>query len=529
VLSIFVIFYLLAKLAVYMKLLAFLLLFFHWHAHSQTAIYPSGGTLYDGKLHKLELIMHADTLAALFHPNNRWTNHSYPAIFIYDEKDTLHNVGVRIKGNTSRNSEKLSLKIDTDEFIKQTYQGLKTFNINGNHNDPSMCREFLSTAIMNEAGIVCIRSNWVKLYINGLYRGVFNQVENINKKFLESRFGNDSGNLYKCSWPAGLDWMGSDPNTYKAIINPSPLNERAYELKTNEKADNYTDLVQLIDVINNTAEQDFPAAIERIFDVQAYLKTQAMEVLIGHWDSYWYNKNNYYLYHDPAKDKFVYIPYDMDNTFGVQWGIKNINIRDINHWGNLSSTKAVLTHRLFKFAQYRRDYEQYIFDMIQSVYNEAYLNPKIDGYRELLSNAIATDPFYLGSVPSDYGYKFKDWSNSFSQSINDGHTDFGIKPFIADRKISAIAQFVLAVEEAHKAPNFLAYPNPARHGQQLTIKTSEHELQIDLYNASGKHIKFQTLFGAGTHAVSLKGLNRGMYLIVFKTPSASGFQKIMIE
>ena len=168
-------------------------------ALAQTAVYPNNGTLYDGAMHKVELLMSADSVTALFDPANSWTNHSYPATFVYDNADTVRNIGVRIKGNTSRNAQKQGIKLEIDEFVNQTYQGLKVFNLNGNHNDPSLTRELLSNYVMRKTGNICMRTNWVQLYINGVYYGLRHQVENIDKKFLTSRFGSSAGNLYKCS------------------------------------------------------------------------------------------------------------------------------------------------------------------------------------------------------------------------------------------------------------------------------------------------------------------------------------------
>ena len=54
--------------------------------------------------------------------------------------------------------------------------------------------------------------------------------------------------------------------------------------------------------------------IERVFNVVDYLKIIAFDVLIGNWDGYVGNKNNYYLYHNPQTGLFDYIPYDLDNT-----------------------------------------------------------------------------------------------------------------------------------------------------------------------------------------------------------------------
>jgi hypothetical protein len=40
-----------------------------------------------------------------------------------------------------------------------------------------------------------------------------------------------------------------------------------------------------------------------------------VERLLGHWDGYTANHNNYRLYHDPSSDSFVFIPDGMDQLF----------------------------------------------------------------------------------------------------------------------------------------------------------------------------------------------------------------------
>lgn len=402
-------------------------------------MYPQNGTIYDGQLHTIHLLINPDSLQDLLLPDNRWTNHSYPATFIYDGTDTLYQIGIRLKGNTSRNAHKQSFRLDIDEFTNQTYQGLKTFNLNGNHNDPSLTRELLSADVMSHAGVVSLRVGHVKLYINGVYRGVFSNAEYINKKFLSSRFGENSGNLYKCSWPAELNWLGASQQSYKDVINPSPLNERAYELKTNETADDYSDLVTLINTINNTPANQFKDAIDTIFDVDAYLKVLATEMLIGHWDNYFFNKNNYYLYHHQASRKFVYLPYDMDNTFGVQWGVSNIDTRDINNWGNPGGSTAPFTNRILAVPEYKNRFYQHIKNLCSNAFLPQRIYAKADSAKQYLAPAITVDSFYTGKWPSDYGYTVNDWNNSYTQSLG-AHASIGIKPYIQNRSNSALNQ-----------------------------------------------------------------------------------------
>jgi spore coat protein CotH len=52
-------------------------------------------------------------------------------------------------------------------------------------------------------------------------------------------------------------------------------------------------------------------------DVDLFLKTYAVSVIVGMWDDYWAdNGNNYYFYFD-SDGKVYFIPYDYDNSMGI--------------------------------------------------------------------------------------------------------------------------------------------------------------------------------------------------------------------
>lgn len=498
--------------------IALLILLLPRFSRAQTALYPEDGTIYDGKLHVVELTMHPDSLTALFKPENRWSNHSYPALFVYDGKDSLLKTGIRIRGNTSRNAKKQSLRLDFDEFIDQNYQGLKTFNLNGSHNDPSLIREYLSTLVMNRAGNPGMRSNLVKLYINKQFYGVYCNAEYFGKRFVESRYEGDAGNLYKCSWPADLVYIDNNQQSYKKIINTSPLNERAYELKTNELADDYSGLVKLIKVINNTPSSRFKAAIDSVFEVQQYLKTLATEVLIGHWDNYFYNKNNYYLYQQPENGKFVYMPYDMDNTFGVEWGVSDINKRNIYAWGNLSGSKAPLTYKLLAVPEFKMDYERYLRQLVKDVFNDTKLFPVLDSLKTMLNDAVKSDPYYSGTWTSDYGYDYTDWLNSFTKAI-DSHSPFGLKPYISDRVNSARTQFIYPqLSVAAKSDiRISVYPNPFK--DLIAIEGLLESGIAALYNSEGKLMQ-QKILEVGNNYWTGIDLPNGVYFIRISTQTS---------
>ena len=77
--------------------------------------------------------------------------------------------------------------------------------------------------------------------------------------------------------------------------------------------------ITLVDVLNHTPEAQFKEAIESVFNVESYLHYLAVEALVGHWDGYSYNKNNFYLYENDDTGLVEFIPYDVDNTFGIDW------------------------------------------------------------------------------------------------------------------------------------------------------------------------------------------------------------------
>ncbi len=159
------------------------------------------------------------------------------------------------------------------------------------------------------------RAIHTQVYIDSIYFGLYISVEEINDKFLDKNFEDASGNLWKCLYPADLTYLGDDPDLYKLDSGSRPV----YELTTNDKTNDYSQLARLIKIINNTPSDLLPDSLEKVLAVPEVLKYFATNILVGSWDDYWSLMNNYYLYYDPAEDKFHWIPYDYDNTFGVDW------------------------------------------------------------------------------------------------------------------------------------------------------------------------------------------------------------------
>ncbi|HBX67685.1 MAG TPA: hypothetical protein DEG32_16610, partial [Balneolaceae bacterium] len=63
----------------------------------------------DSSLPEIYIVIDQDSLDQLFEPEGWYSDHEYPATFIFKrdaEIDTVDNIGFRIRGNTSRASQK---------------------------------------------------------------------------------------------------------------------------------------------------------------------------------------------------------------------------------------------------------------------------------------------------------------------------------------------------------------------------------------------------------------------------------------
>ncbi|MFN6013490.1 MAG: CotH kinase family protein, partial [Flavobacteriales bacterium] len=104
-------------------------------------------------------------------------------------------VGVKYKGNSSynANNNKNPLHIELDYVHgSYDYQGYTDIKLQNGYQDPSMIREVLSYAIL-EQYMDCPKANFANVYINGTLRGVYSNAESINDKFNGDHYYSSDG------------------------------------------------------------------------------------------------------------------------------------------------------------------------------------------------------------------------------------------------------------------------------------------------------------------------------------------------
>ncbi len=342
----------------------------------------------------------------------------------------IQNVGVRLRGNTSRDADKKSFKISFNDYeAGREFFDVDKLNLNGEHNDPTVSRAWLNWRLWQQTDVPASRAAHVALWINDLYMGVYANIEHVDDEFLWKHFDDDSGNLWKCLWPADLTYQGPDGDDYKY----SSGGHRTYDLKTNEDADDYSQLARLIRVLNQTSVGALPDSLESLLDVDGVLSYFAFDVLAASWDDYWFLKNNFYLYHNPSEDRFTLIPYDYDNSYGIDWFNIDWSTRHPMEWG--SSEDRPLA-RLLLVHEWHNLYQHFLL-----LYNERLFNP--DNWASaaaaealLIRSDVAADSFYS----LDYGFSLYDFDNAWvMDDYQNQHVKYSVREYV-DRRRGTIPQ-----------------------------------------------------------------------------------------
>lgn len=391
-----------------------------WASEGSLPVYPAD----EVTTIKIEIAL--EDITTIYLEDSLFSNHEYPATFIFQSNqltDTVENVGFRLRGNTSRLAAKKSFKVSFNTFSPgATWNGVQKLNLNGEHNDPSIMRSKIGWEMAQEAGLVAPFVSYSRVYINETYAGLYINVEHYDENFLERHYGTAAGNLFKCHYPADLNYISSNPEEYKT----APWNGvRTYELKTNKDADDYRGLAHFIDVLNNTSSSELHCRLDEVFDINKYLKTLAFELIIGHWDGYTLNNNNFYLFQRPSDGKFEFIEYDIDNTAGIDWFGINWATRNIYDY---NSDNRPLYERLLANDVLRGRFTYFVYQYMTEFTELEDIHSRLEEIQALITEAALEDEFRT----YDYGFGDEAFLTSLDEAAG-GHVSSGIDDYFTDR------------------------------------------------------------------------------------------------
>ena len=317
-----------------------------------------------------------------------------PATFRWG-KQTLDNVGVRYKGNSSskpRQRHKRSFLIKFNEFKKgRTFLGLKRVALDNGVQFGSLFSEQLITGILHKLEITASRCNFAKLFLNDRFHGVYVNVERIDSVFLKTHFADASGALYK------VDEGGPGGDLRPFPPRPRGNNQRwhAFEPKSKSARPDARDVLELISKINHTPPPDFATILQDSIDVDAFLQTMAVMLFAGAFDQLTgWNPHNYYLYHEPKADRWHYLPWDLDVGFADNAFRRLPVIAGWNAaWPIPGGPPRPLIERIVDDPRLLVRYRCLADRILEDHFHPKVLLPRIDALYERVRDDLADDPF----------------------------------------------------------------------------------------------------------------------------------------
>lgn len=283
------------------------------------------------------------------------------------EGETWNDTRIRIRGDSSRELPKKSLKLkfDTGTFVN----GRESLNFNADYGDKSYLNSILSSFLMRESGQISFEAEPAKLYLNGEYLGFFIRIENIDDDFLEANALSKNDNLYKATRDGATLSIYDDAFLY-------------WEKKTNDESIR-DDLEILMSEVNAVSDSDFYNFFVQNTFYDQMVNIYAMNILLSNGSTYYHN---YYLYHDLEASKWLMLPWDMDKTF-YTYGSNLIYNHGSNTWesDNPLHQRALIDPQIFSDIQTRID------ELESTIFNSQHIFPIIDSLAVVFEQPILED------------------------------------------------------------------------------------------------------------------------------------------
>jgi putative membrane-bound dehydrogenase-like protein len=228
------------------------------------------------------------------------------------EGETYKNVGVRYAGDityfASSRGLKRPLKIEFNRFANQQFHGLTSLQFHAMPMDPAKAREVLAFSLFRAAGVPAPRTAFaeVSLTVPGKFDkenlGLYAVVENVDKRFLQDRFGTDKGLLMKPFQVRNVEHLGDNWERYKGQYRPQsePTKEETKRV------------IAFAKLVNQAKDDEFKKQIDSYLDVDEFLRFLAANALTVNLESCFALGHNYHLYLHPQTNKFVFLPGDLE-------------------------------------------------------------------------------------------------------------------------------------------------------------------------------------------------------------------------
>jgi spore coat protein H len=301
---------------------------------------------------------------------------------------TLKDIGVRYKGNGTyfdgSSQGKVSLKLDFSEFVKgQRFAKLKKLNLHSNITDASWMNEPLAFQLYRDAGVPAPRTSYARVYITvpgkreRSYAGLFSIVENPDEQFVATRGLPTSGAIFKPVATNLFADLGADWKRYNQTYDPKTTLTPAQKQR----------VIDFARLVTKAPDAEFASRVGDYLDLEETARYLAVTVFLSDMDGLLGPGQNYYLYLDPRTQKFSFIAWDQDHSFGqffrgTQAAREQLSIH--HPWSESSN----FLERLFAVPAFKKLYMDRLTEFTASIFKPERFHRQVDELAAALRPAV---------------------------------------------------------------------------------------------------------------------------------------------
>ena len=304
------------------------------------------------------------TLRTDIPPSEREKPFDYvPANLAIDGTD-VGKVAIRKKGFVgSLDHNRPSFKIQIDKYEKKKmFAGVDTLTLNNNKQDGSRVHQLVGYQFFRAAGLPASHCNLALVSVNGKSLGVYSNVESLDKHHFRRTFKNAKGTLY--------EGTVCDFHMHSLI---------RFERKFGSKKAIAS--IKNASIALDSDDRSILGKLGRYLDLDRFYRYWATEVLIGHWDGYVSNKNNYFVYFDSKSERLHFLPWGLDQLATD----RNMFWRQGFDPPKSIKADAAIPRRLYKNPEARKKYFAAMHSLLDEVWDEEKLVAQIDNLQAMIN------------------------------------------------------------------------------------------------------------------------------------------------
>ncbi|KQL45657.1 spore coat protein [Brevibacillus choshinensis] len=319
---------------------------------------------------------------------------------------------IEIRGESSRSSQQKSFKIrllETAGYWKEQ----RNINLNKHRPDITRVRQKLSFDYFEQMpNMTSLRTQFVHLMVKDMTGkdsnpkfvdyGLFTQIEQPNKIMLQAHGLDRNGNLYKA-----INFEFHRDEDKIKLANDPAYDKKAFESVMEIKgSENHEKLISMLDDLKN---QTLPIkeVLDKHFDRDNYFTWLAANILMGNADT---AAHNFYLYSPSDSDKWFFLPWDYDLSWGYfEEEAKRNDLYAIGKWevGISNYWVSDLHRRVFKDPENVKVLNEKIEELSSFITKEK-TKAMLDKYYPIASHYVKRQPdlYHLPQEVAKFDYEY---------------------------------------------------------------------------------------------------------------------------